>query len=246
MIDVVLLPEFLPREALPQAQVVVLDILRATSTTVTALASGAASVRLFDSPDEVLKAKTAANRPVIAAGERGCRKMPGFDLGNSPAEYSQDIVNEAAIYLSTTNGTRAAVAARTARRMFVGSLLNASATAEALVTELHRGPTLLLCAGTDGRTAIEDVIGAGAILWQVLAGTMRPDLEFTDTAWIAYQTFASVRSRLAPALRLGQGGINLINADLEADIDFCAALDRFPMAVSVNLNSLEATPWRIM
>ncbi|NNM86431.1 MAG: 2-phosphosulfolactate phosphatase [Phycisphaerales bacterium] len=246
MIDVVLLPEFLPREALPEAQVVVLDILRATSTTVTALASGAASVRLFDRPEEVLKARAAAVAPVIVAGERGCRKIAGFDLGNSPAEYSNDIVNKAAIYLSTTNGTRAAVAARTARRMLIGSLLNAAATAEAVVTELDRGPTLLLCAGTDGRTAIEDVIGAGAILWQVLAGTMRPDLELTDTAWIAYQTFASVRSRLAPALRLGQGGINLIHADLEADIDFCAALDRYPLAVGVNLHSLEATPWRNM
>jgi 2-phosphosulfolactate phosphatase len=231
MIDVVLGPWLLDRAKLEDAQVVVLDVLRATSTMVTALGNGAKEIRLFQEPEEVLAAKAGVTPPVVLGGERGCLKMPGFDVGNSPAEYVTHAIGGATILMSTTNGTRALLAAQGARRVLVGSLLNATATAEALLDGLDSGDTILVCAGTEGQVAAEDVIGAGAILWQVLQMTYRVNLPFTDTAWLAYHSFTAVRQRLGAALRLGKGGINLIEAGLEDDIDLCANIDARPLVV---------------
>jgi 2-phosphosulfolactate phosphatase len=225
MIDVVFGPWLLDRARLPGAQVVVLDVLRATSTMITALGNGAKEVRLFETPEEVLAAKGALAPPVVLGGERNCLKVHGFDVGNSPAEYVNEKVRGATILMSTTNGTRALLAARGARRVLAGALLNVTATAEAVLAELDRGDTLLLCAGTEGQIAVEDVIGAGAIIWQLLQRTLSTALPLSDTAWIAYQAFAAVRPRLGAGLRLGRGAINLIEAGLEDDIDLCAKID---------------------
>ncbi len=240
MIDVVLLPAMLNEMLLPQSQVVVFDVLRASSTIVTALHNGAREVRLFSDVDAVLHARGHVPPPVLSAGERGCVMVPGFDLGNSPAEYQTHRVGGASVLLSTTNGTRAVVAAQAAADIFIGSLLNAQATAEALNGQLDHLHTLMVLAGTDGRISQEDVIGAGAVLWHLLGGTYRIDLPYTDTAWMAYHCFASVRERLGAALRLGAGGINIIESGLEDDIDLCSQLNSMPLAVRVQKNPLRA------
>lgn len=240
MIDVVMLPNLLDRRMLPESQVVVLDVLRATSSIVTALANGAREVRLFADVDQVTAAAANTPPPTVKAGERGCVKVSGFDLGNSPTEFQTHTVGGASVLLSTTNGTHAAIAAQDARTLYLAALLNASATAEALIPEIDVGHTLLVAAGTQGRIANEDIIGAGAILWSLLAKTYRPDLLFSDTAWLAYNAFAATRARLGAALRLGQGGINLIENGFEDDIDVCAQLDSQPIVVTVERNPLVA------
>ncbi len=240
MIDVVMLPEMLEAKLLPQSQVVVLDVLRATSSVVTALAHGAKEVRLLATVEQVAAAVTTAPPPVVTAGERGCVKVPGFDLGNSPTEFRTDRIGGATVLLSTTNGTRAAIAAQEAHTLFLACLLNASATAQALMPDLDSLHTIFVPAGTNGRIAHEDIIGAGAILWSLFAGSYRVDLPFTDTAWLAYNAFSATRGRLGAALRLGQGGINLIENGFEDDIDFCAALDTTPIIVRVEKHPLVA------
>ena len=240
MIDVVFLPALLDRSVLPRAQVVVFDVLRATSSIVTALAHGAQEVRLFGTIEEATGARAGLPAPVLLAGERKCIKPAGFDMGNSPAEFAGAAVRDATICLTTTNGTVAALAARGAQKMFVGSLLNAEATARALAQNVNALDTLLLCAGTEGRISSEDVLGAGAVLFALLQLTYRTDLPFTDSAWIAYHAFAAARARLPAALRLGQGGVNLIRANLESDIDLCAALDCHPLAVTLLPEPLRA------
>ena len=92
---------------------------------------------------------------------------------------------------------------------------------------------VLLCAGTNGNPACEDLIGAGAILFSILGQTYRPDLPFGDLAWTAYHAFTAVRPRLGAALRLGTGGVNVIEAGLEDDIDVCAAIDSRAIVVEV-------------
>jgi len=225
MIDVVLLPMDLDPIQVRRSQVVVFDVLRATSVMATALAAGAKEVRLFGDIDSARAARKSAIGPAVLGGERKCVPIPGFDVGNSPAEYRTERVGGATVLLTTTNGTVAMLAAADASRVFAGSLLNAGATARALLPQITSQDTLLLCAGTEGRLAIEDVIGAGAIVWQLLEQTHSVALPLTDGAWMAYQTFAAVRKMLPAALRLGQGGINLIEAGLEDDIDTCARLD---------------------
>jgi len=235
MIDVILSPAELAGRELGGAQVVVLDVLRATSTIVTALANGARDVVMFGTLDEARTAKASGRFkvPVVLAGESNCLRPADFDLGNSPREFVTEKIGGATILLATTNGTRAAVAAKAARRMLMGSLLNAGATAEALAAEIGEGDTILVCAGTNGALAFEDVVGAGAILWGILRTTYRADLPFTDKAWLAYHAYSGVKNLLPAALRLGAGGINVMEAGLEEDIDHCARLDAMPVLAVV-------------
>lgn len=234
MIDVCLHPRYLDRSRLARSQVVILDVLRASSTIVTALSHGAREVRLFGTVDETRAAKAALPPPALTGGERNCVRIDGFDLANSPREYVTEKIGNAAICITTTNGTAAAVAAKGAHRMYVGSLLNASATATALLKDINSIDTLLLCAGTDGGIAQEDILGAGAIIWQILQQTYRTDLPFSDTAWLSYYAFGHARQRLPAALRLGQGGLNLLDNGLEDDIDACALLDSRPIVVKID------------
>jgi len=244
MIDVLLAPTPGPLPKLDNSQIVVLDVLRATSTITTALNVGARAVYLYDSLDAARAARSAWDPatagPVLLAGESRCLKPADFDLGNSPREQVTHRVGGATLLLATSNGTRAAVQAQAARALFAASLLNASATAAALLPQLDTLDTLFLCAGTQGKLAFEDTLGAGAILFALLQQTYRTDLVFTDNAWLAYHAFTAVRQRLPAALRLGQGGINVIEAGLEDDIDFCARLDALPLAVRIEPSPLRA------
>jgi 2-phosphosulfolactate phosphatase len=244
MIDVVLTPADVERVdgILPQSQAVVLDVLRATTTMTAALHAGAREVRLFGSLDEARAAKSAwdvrAAGPVVLAGEQACLKPEDFDLGNSPREQVTHKVGGATVLLATTNGTRATVRVRAAQRLYAAGLINAGATAKALVPQIESLHTVLVCSGTGGSLALEDVIGAGAILFALLQSTYRTDLAFSDTAWLAYHAFAAVRQRLPAALRLGAGGVNVIEAGLEEDIDFAARLDAVPLAAAVERDPL--------
>lgn len=229
MIDVISLPSHLPPERLAKAQVVVLDVLRASSTIVTALAHGARAVHVYGEIEQAKADLAKLPYPALTGGERQGLKIEGFDLGNSPEEYVSNRISGATIALTTTNGTRAMIAAAPAAKVFIGSLLNASATAEALLPDIQNLDTILLCAGTDGKLSCEDMFGAGAICWQLLQQTHSIALPFTDSAWLAYQAYVGVRTHLPAALRLGQGGINLIDAGLEEDIDMCARLDAKPI-----------------
>jgi len=241
MIDVLLTPADLLTAAanppmLAKSQVVILDVLRATSTIVTALHSGARDVTLFESLDAARKARAsgAFQLPVVLAGESSCLKPADFDLGNSPREHVPEKVGGASVLLATTNGTLAAHRARAAGKIFVASLLNASATTDALLPSIDSMHTLVVCAGTNGKLALEDVIGAGAILFSILRTTYRANLPFTDNAWLAYHIFTAVKPRLPAALRLGAGGINVIEAGLEEDIDHCANVDAMPLAAPLD------------
>src|SRR5215472_1253823 len=108
--------------------VIVLDVLRATTTIVEALANGAKAVLPAASSEEALKvAQNFERKERLLAGERRCVRIPGFDLGNSPLEMSPEIVSGKTIVLSTTNGTPALVASDPGRPVIVGAVTNFSA-----------------------------------------------------------------------------------------------------------------------
>ena len=130
-IDVVFTPDLLPFSDLTGKTVVVADILRATTTITFAVANGATAITPVLTPEDAFR--LAADQPkVLIGGERGGMKVDGFDLGNSPREYTEAVVSDRQIVLTTTNGTRTLQACRAAERVLVGSFLNLRATVESI------------------------------------------------------------------------------------------------------------------
>lgn len=216
-------PALVAPEALAGSIVVAVDVLRATTTIVHALAAGARDVTAAETVDEARE--LASKHPpgeALLAGERGGLRIDGFDLGNSPAEFTPARCEGKSIVLTTTNGTRAVRHARRAKRILVGAFVNFSAVCFELAEaedDVH-----ILCAGTDGSVALEDALMAGA-----LAGSLadRGEFAFDDAARIAWDAFEGHGSVLASAFELSAGGRNLAAVGLAADLRWAARIDRF-------------------
>lgn len=229
---------------LSQTICVVFDVLRATSTIVTALANGASAVIPVAEIPEALAVR-AKNPAVLLAGERNGLRIRAdltggtdFDLGNSPREFTAEKVNGRAVVLTTTNGSRALRDFSRARTVLAASLLNLSATAEFLKT--HPTPHLLfICSGTFSTIAYEDVLGAGALadlLWPTLA-----DYDISDAARIAHQLYLRNRDNLPAAIQHSRNARRLAAIpELRDDVPFCLQRDRFPLIARLTGDSITA------
>ncbi|MEN1678862.1 MAG: 2-phosphosulfolactate phosphatase [Planctomycetota bacterium] len=225
------LPQFVSESDLAGDAVVVIDLLRASTTICRALASGAAEVQAFlDVAGVVRAAERAGRESVILGGERGGVTIEGFDLGNSPLEYTPDTVFGKKVFFTTTNGTAALTHARLARRVVVGAAVNLSAVVESLREEpaVH-----LLCAGTSGHVTREDRLAAGAIAVGLMEHGHRDTNDQADRVlgeWQELLTTARALGRtpsqqLAMELRDTPGGKNLLELDMDEDLPECAAID---------------------
>ncbi len=208
---------------------VVIDVLRASTTIATALAHGAAAVRPVAGIEEARGLAAVLGAGTLLGGERGGVRIPGFDLGNSPLEYTPDRVAGKTIVITTTNGTAALHACREAREILVGALVNRTAVAD----EVRRlagdsVPVHLVCAGTDGEITAEDVLAAGAILDAAAAGSVEALDESAREAVAFFRRVASavdVQSGLVAEFRRSPGGSNLVDLGMEADLPVAAAID---------------------
>lgn len=229
-VDVAFLPRDLDAELVKQRAVVVFDVLRATTSMTAALGAGVREIEIYSSVAGARKYASAAGlypKPLLC-GEENCLKPEGFHLGNSPGDFDRSLADQT-IYMSTTNGTRAIIAAAAAKVLLVGALVNASAVAGALKDAGL--DVILLCAGTNGQMAMEDVIGAGAVL-AALKRLVHAEEE-SDAARMALRMFEVSMNDLKGALSMGAGGRNVIHAGLGADIEFAASLDRFKNVVGI-------------
>src|SRR5262245_27251484 len=163
--------------------VVVIDVLRATSTIVTAVANGAKAVYPVGSPEDAVRLASSLGREgTLLCGERRGLKVEGYHLGNSPSEFTRDRVAGQRLVMSTTNGTHALqTAAASAERVLVGSLLNLGAVAR-LAT--FADGLVVLCAGREQRFALDDALCAGLLLDRVAEGR-RDELDLDDSGRLA-------------------------------------------------------------
>src|SRR4051794_10191588 len=162
-VSVHLVPDLLPAEQLSGAVAVVIDVLRATTTMVHALAAGCDAVRPCLGVEEArCLADGLPAGKVLLGGERAGRPLPGFDLGNSPREYTPAACRGTTVVLTTTNGTRALLRAAPAQRTLVAAFVNYSAVCEQLRPEAR--PVHIVCAGDAGAVALEDTLLAGALV----------------------------------------------------------------------------------
>ncbi len=217
---------------------VVFDVLRATSTMVTALAYGADAIIPVEELPEALAERQRAPE-VLLTGERdGVRitaELTGsiaFDLGNSPREFTAEAVRGRRIVMTTTNGTRALRACARARLVLVSSFLNLRSTARFLKAS-QPDNLLLVCSGTFEEAAYEDVLGAGALadlLWSAYGQG-----EVADAARMARTLFLLEREDLSGAFGKGRNGRRLLSRpELRDDVAFCAQQDRFELLAEMD------------
>jgi 2-phosphosulfolactate phosphatase len=232
----------LPQRDLTGTVCVVFDVLRATSTIVTALANGAAAVIPVAEIPEALALKHARPELLLGGEREGVRiraDLTGgveFDLGNSPREFTRERVQGRTIVLTTTNGSRALRACAAAREVLASSFLNLRATAEHLQA---RPPAnlLLVCSGTFDQAAFEDVLGAGALadlLWDRFARDAA-----TDSARMAREIYLQHRDNLMRAMEHSRNGRRLLgNADLRDDVAWCLQRDAFPLVAKLERDAI--------
>jgi 2-phosphosulfolactate phosphatase len=230
-VDVYLTPRALPGEALKGRLVVVVDVLRACSTITTALAHGARAVVPVADMAEASRIAGALDPEVsLLGGERGGKTIDGYTAGNSPLEYEPGRVAGRTLVLNTTNGTAAFVAARGAAEAVAGCFLNVSRAADFLRDAAAAAPSreaVILCAGEDGRVALEDVLCAGLILDR-LWGRAVPE-HLPDGAHIALTQYRHDARRLARALFGSAHTQRLIALGYGDDVAYCARLDALPV-----------------
>lgn len=246
------LPQFVAEHELAGSTVVVVDLLRASTTICHALAARARDVVPFvEIADTAKEAARYDRAEIVLGGERGGQPIEGFDLGNSPAEYTADIVFDRRILFTTTNGTRALEHARLAKRAVVGALVNLSAVVES-ITGAERID--ILCAGTGGHVTREDILAAGAMVHRLLENSLLKDgdaLETNDSAqrargeWEELLAGARASGREIPEqvvmeLRETQGGKNLLEIGMDEDLVVCSQID----ALSV-VPELDIPAWRL-
>ena len=221
---------------------VVFDVLRATSTMVTALGHGAAGIVPVAEIAEALSLRQ--RRPeVLLAGERDGVRIGGhltggrgFDLGNSPREFTAEAVGGRTIAMTTTNGTRALRACAPAAAVLLGSFLNLRATAE-FIEHQHSSHLLLVCSGTLDQAAYEDVLGAGALcdlLWPKYGGGA-----VADSAQMAHRLFLLQQNDLLAAVSQSRNGQRLMGRpDLREDVPFCVQRDVFRLVAEMGKDGL--------
>jgi 2-phosphosulfolactate phosphatase len=213
-------------EAVRGTNAVVIDVLRATSVIATALAAGAAGIIPVATPEDAIGVARRLGRDrVLLSGERESRLIEGFDLDNSPAAYSADVVGGKTIVFATTNGSRALAGIVGALSVRTSALVDRAAVALSL--NESEGDVTVVCAGLRGSFAFEDAVGAGALVDALVPlGTW----DLSDGAIAAALLFRKVQYRLAEALASAEHGRRLAEIGFADDLERCAALDQLPVA----------------
>lgn len=216
-----------------QRGAVVIDTLRFTTTAAQALHAGAESIQVAQEIDVAVQLGKQIGPSARLCGERHCKPIPGFHFGNSPLEYTAESVAGAKLVFSTTNGTRAVEAVAGFNTCFLGSLVNRRAISRAIASS-NIDRWSIVCAGTDGQVAGEDLLAAGAILDSLIKLTQVDVVG--DSAMIALSLWQTnqppAAAGLASQLEKFSGGFNLVQAGYRADIQFASELDSIDMVPS--------------
>jgi 2-phosphosulfolactate phosphatase len=237
VLNVFALPKLVAPDEFAGGTVVVIDVLRASTTIVYALEAGAKEVLpCLEVRDARSVAADLAREDAVLGGERKGLPIEGFDLGNSPSEYAAYRVGGRTVVFTTTNGTRAMLHCTQAARVLIGAFVNASAVFEALIgaEQVH-----LLCAGTRGQMSDDDILLAGLLVDRLqsrggMVYKLNAQALTARERWLASFAlpYALGAEPLAPELLATQlrktpGGRNLVAVGLEDDILAASRIDLF-------------------
>ncbi|MGZ3495539.1 MAG: 2-phosphosulfolactate phosphatase [Thermodesulfobacteriota bacterium] len=222
-IDIQLLPSPPDSDTLVDRTVVVIDVLRATSVMVQAISQGALEILPSASAEEAFQmAKVFPRGSILLGGERESKKVPGFDLGNSPKEYVAERIRGKKLILATTNGTKAFHLISSGKEILVGSFLNIGAVAERC---LESGRDLLIFpSGDEGDFSLEDTI-CGGMLIELITRKGKKSISLTDASTSAKTLYQGFKDNLLGAFQLSHHGKELIIRGFEDDLVYCAQID---------------------
>ncbi|MFD2203288.1 2-phosphosulfolactate phosphatase [Shivajiella indica] len=218
-IETCLSPELIHLYEIKGKNVVIVDIFRATSTMISALANGVFSITPFYSLEECMGMQ---GKGYIIAGERDGKTAEGFELGNSPIEFLNGQYKGKKIAMTTTNGTHAIEKSKlNASSIIIGSFLNLNATAKYLSSKGEN--ILILCAGWKGKFNLEDSLYAGALA-TVLKSNFQTECDTTIALESLYECH---QNNLKKLLSRASHTKRLQNENIEADIDFCLTFNKY-------------------
>ena len=216
-LDICFVPGDFQAQAYQAYTAVVLDILRATSSITTAFANDCHALVPVTSVTEAWEYKQQQPQ-VLLAGERQGQCITGFDLGNSPFEYTRPKVAGQTIVMTTTNGTKALTAAASCRNVYIGSFLNAAYLCQQLADEQE--DIVIVCAGTEGRFSLEDALCAGLI-----ADRLSRFYALSDTALAAQAMYRGAQHDLNACIGASSHARYLESIGFAADIEYCLRHD---------------------
>ncbi|APF23337.1 2-phosphosulfolactate phosphatase family protein [Clostridium butyricum] len=216
-IDIIISADDIIESKLENKIAVVIDMFRATSVIVTALNNGCEEVIPFLTIEETLESSEELNREeYILGGERRAVKIDGFDLSNSPLEYTKEVVEDKKVLITTTNGTRTLTKSNSAKRIIIAAMINAKAVADKLL-EINED-VVIINAGTNGNFSMDDYICSGYIINEILK--VDNNIELTDiskTANMIYENNSDIISYVKEATHYSV----MKSLELDNDIEYC-------------------------
>jgi 2-phosphosulfolactate phosphatase len=206
---------------------VVIDVFRATSTMVTALANGCQAIIPMLTTEEAIERRI--NEPgALLGGERKALRIEGFDLGNSPFDYTPEKVGGKKVIMTTTNGTRAIEAVSKARQVWIASFLNVESIAHAIFRylEIHRDTKgiVVICAGSEDRFDIPDTLCAG-----MLIETLGKEIVTNDLGRAAQMLYNIGKIDLLETVKQTEHGQLLLSLGFEKDVVYCSTSNILPI-----------------
>jgi len=201
---------------------VVIDVLRASTTIITALGNGAKEVIPVDSLDFAVKVSGAAfGGQTLLAGERNAVKVEGFALGNSPSEFIREVIGGKSIILYTTNGTKALTKAKFSMNLLVASFANISVLAKLLV--IMDNNIEILCSGSNGQFCLEDTVCAGKLIREMKK--LKEDVELSDASEASVSLYKTFGKNIHKMLENCEHGKILIEKGFGKDLSDAAKLN---------------------
>ncbi|YAF94868.1 MAG: 2-phosphosulfolactate phosphatase family protein [Nodularia sp. CChRGM 3473] len=219
-------PELTPTDKTPDCAIAV-DVLRATSTIATVLASGGEAVQAFSDLDQLIAVSEKwPPEKRLRAGERGGAKVPGFELGNSPLDCTPDVVKGRRLFISTTNGTRALQRIQHSPSVLAAALINRAAVVQYLL-EKQPQTVWIVGSGWEGSFSLEDTVCAGAIAHSLVQQSQfsQEEIAGNDELISAIALYSQWQDDLLGLFHQASHGKRLLRLECHEDLKYCAQTD---------------------
>lgn len=233
-IEVHFTPTELDEMQLRGKNVVVIDVLRASATVATALQNGAKEIIPVSDIENAVKVSSSLFGGVtLRAGERNGKMIEGFNLGNSPSEFTVEAVKGKSIIFLTTNGSKAMLKGRYAQNLIVCGFVNLSSVVKKLIE--IASDVVIICAGQDNHFCLEDAVCAGKIV-NHLKKEKKLDIHLDDGARAASAIDATFGKNIPKMLKLSEHGKYLADIGFADDLKVCASLNTIPVVPMLSGN----------